>query len=174
MDPKQENEFIKNKFEEFLKKKELTFEEYNKICEEKKQEKIEEINNFLNLAKTKTDLKYLIIARDIVNKAEEKTKETHPEFEFSEEAEEEYILKVFDEIKPKPTDIKQFSPSKDQHFGNYYTYNVYLMMKENPWKVVSYEFFEMNISDNFDEIVELRTDSKLLQGSSLGDIIKIR
>ena len=43
-----------------------------------------------------------------------------------------------------------------------------------PWKVVSYEFFEMNISDSFDEIVELRTDSNLLQGSSLGGIIKIR
>ena len=36
---------------------------------------------------------------------------------------------------------------------------------------MSYEFFDMNISDNFDEIVELRTDSNLLQGRSLGDII---
>ena len=172
MEQKKLNIIIKNKFEEFLKKKGLNLHEYNKICEENKNKEIEQVFDFLKFAKTKADLKYLIRARDIVKQAEKKSQENDPEFELDDEVEEVYILKVFDSIKPNQKNQKPYIYSEDQHRGNYYSQDVYYMItRSEPWYVACHEYFAMNILDNFDEIIELRTDSIALKGYRLIDII---
>jgi hypothetical protein len=47
-----------------------------------------------------------------------------------------------------------------------------MTVKEDPWHIASHEYYRMNINDNADEAIELRTDYfELLKGYKLGDII---
>ena len=171
MEQKKENTNFNHLFDKFLKKKGLNIYEYNKLCEENKNEEIEKISNFLKLAKTKSDLKYLIAARNIVHQAEDKAKENDPEFNLDDDVEEAYILEVFNKIRPDAKYIKSIY-SEYTHRGDYYSQNVYFMMtRPDPFYIMCHEYFEMNILDNNEEIFELNATSKAWKGYSLADII---
>lgn len=161
---------IAKKWEEFLKKRNLTTEEYNKNVIESK--KIKKENSFLKNASTKKELKLLIQARNIADTVLENTKEKHPQFNIDEEAQELLTLEVFEKLKPEINKGEYFK-AEDKHFGNYYSRDVYAMIAQSdPWYVASHEYYRMNINDNADEISRNNTKSNTLNGYRLKDIIE--
>lgn len=161
---------IAKKWEEFLKKRNLTIEEYNKNVIESK--KIKKENSFLKNASTKKELKLLIQARNIADTVLENTKEKHPQFHIDEEAQELLTLEVFEKLKPEINKGEYFK-AEDKHFGNYYSRDVYAMIAQSdPWYVASHEYYRMNINDNADEISRNDTKSNTLNGYRLKDIIE--
>ena len=161
---------IAKKWEEFLKKRNLTTEEYNKNVIESK--KIKKENSFLKNASTKKELKLLIQARNIADTVLENIKEKHPQFNIDEEAQELLTLEVFEKLKPEINKGEYFK-AEDKHFGNYYSRDVYAMIAQSdPWYVASHEYYRMNINDNADEISRNNTKSNTLNGYRLKDIIE--
>ena len=161
---------IGKKWEEFLKKRNLTTEDYNKNVVESK--KIKKKNSFLKNASTKKELKLLIQARNIADTVLENIKEKHPQFNIDEEAQELLTLEVFEKLKPEINKGEYFK-AEDKHFGNYYSRDVYAMIAQSdPWYVASHEYYRMNINDNADEISRNDTKSNTLNGYRLKDIIE--
>ena len=172
MDQMQKNEFIKNKFEEFLKKKELTFEEYNRICEEERS--IKNISNkkllqFLSQAKTQKDLSFRLEAIEIKEVAKEVS---NISFDDNFELEISEIEDIYDRIRPKDLSAKKQQKESGNYYVDYYSKDLFLMMKygdapsnpyqkkefnpkrSQPFYILSQEYYDMNINDCKDELIE--------------------
>ena len=161
---------IAKKWEDFLKKRNLTVEQYNNNIIESKKPKKE--NSFLKNASTKKELKLLIQAKNIAETVIENTKDKHPQFNINDEAQELLTLEVFEKLKPEINKNEYFK-AEDKHFGNYYSKDVYAMIAQsNPWYIASHEYYKMNINDNADEINTNNKNSNVLNGYRLKDMIE--
>lgn len=162
----------------------------HKIFLEKKiKEGEEEIlkTSYLDLAKTKKDLKYLVRARDIVKTSIENVKEKGFELEYDDEILNELTSEVFEKIKPVEKKDPRFIILENVHKGNYHSRDTFEMIAgkikaknnyiyDRCWEVLSNEYENMNIdcsSDAGDDFkkYEFENLKNNYQGLSLGDII---
>ncbi len=167
----------------------LIKERHKIFLEKKVQEKEEEFKktSYLDLAKTKKDLKYLIKARDIVKTSIENVKEKGFELEYDDEILNELTSEVFEKIKPIKNKDPKFIIQENIHKGNYHSRDTFEMIAgkikaknrsiyDRCWEVLDNEYKNMNIDCNADsgddyKKYEFENFKNSYQALSLGDII---
>ena len=152
----------------------------------KKEDEITK-TSYLDLAKTKKDLKYLIKARDIVKTSIENVKEKGFELEYDDEILNELTSEVFEKIKPVKNKDPKFIIQENIHKGNYHSRDTFEMIAgkikaknrsiyDRCWEVLDNEYKNMNIDCNADsgddyKKYEFENLKNSYQALSLGDII---
>ena len=167
----------------------LIKERHQIFLEKKVKEKEEEFKktSYLDLAKTKKDLKYLIKAKDIVTSSIDKISEKGIDLEYDDEVLDELTKEVFEKIKPTEIKDPRFVVQDNIHKGNYHSRDVYEMIAgrfkarkgsdyHRCWEVLDNEYKNMNINCNADsgddfKKYEFENLKNSYQALSLGDII---
>lgn len=168
-------EILKVRWKNFLEKK--TKEEEEKIKE----------TSYLDLAKTKKELKFLIKARNIVTTSIEKISDRGFDIEYDDEILDALTKEVFEKIKPVETKDPIYIIRDNIHKGNYHSRDVYDMIAgrikpkkgieyHRCWEVLDNEYKNMNIdcnADSGDDFKKYEIDNLInnFQGLSLGDMI---
>ncbi|MDC0418800.1 hypothetical protein OAM15_04155 [Pelagibacteraceae bacterium] len=141
--------FIKDKHKIFLEKK----------IKEKEAQILK--NSYLDLAKSKKDLKYLLLAREIALQAQEKRKDEDEDFELDEELLDFFTRSIFEKLKPVELKEPKFIIQDNIHKGNYHSRDIHEMIAgkitnrngsvyHRCWEVLENEYVNMNIDCNSD------------------------
>ncbi len=150
------------------------------------EEKIKK-TSYLDLAKTKKDLKFLIKARNIVTSSIERIEDKGIDLDYDDEILHELTKEVFEKIKPTEIKDPRFIIQDNIHKGNYHSRDVYEMIAgrlkarkgsdyHRCWEVLDNEYRSMNIDCNADsgddfKKYEFENLKNSYQALSLGDII---